>query len=152
MKIGYQEIIIYILSILVLILFFYFSINHITKKKIEIINFVDSNIHEDFELEITNNLEDINNYLKKYSFIESHLLKYRNNEINIQINLKQSFALNKITSESFSSMFLFFLKTSFAIFSSFFDTTQNKIPLSTKDFQLASDLLKKNVRKACYSL
>ena len=99
MKIGYQEIIIYILSILVLILFFYFSINHITKKKIEIINFVDSNIHEDFELEIANNLEDINNYLKKYSFIESHLLKYRNNEINIQINLKKFFALNKITNE-----------------------------------------------------
>ena len=99
MKFSYRELFIYVISIFALTFFFYFSINHLMKKQYEIINFIDSNIHEDFEFEITNHLNDINNYLKKYLFIESHLLNRRNNEINIQINLKKSFALNKFTNE-----------------------------------------------------
>jgi len=99
MRFSYRELFIYVISIFALTFFFYFSINHLMKKQYEIINFIDSNIHEDFEFEITNHLNDINNYLKKYLFIESHLLNRRNNEINIQINLKKSFALNKFTNE-----------------------------------------------------
>ena len=99
MNLKYKEVIIYLLSILVLVIFFYFSINHLIKKKLDIINFIDSDIHEDFEIEITNNLNDINNYLKEYLFIESHLLKYKNNEINIKIKIKEPFAVNNITKE-----------------------------------------------------
>ena len=99
MRFSYRELFIYVISMFALTFFFYFSINHLMKKQYEIINFIDSNIHEDFEFEITNHLNDINNYLKKYLFIESHLLNRRNNEINIQINLKKSFALNKFTNE-----------------------------------------------------
>ena len=99
MKLRYREVAIYFSSILVLVLFFYFSVNNITKKPLEIINFIQSDIHEDFEIEITNNLNDINNYLKEYLFIESHLIKRNNNEINIQINLKKPFALNNLTKE-----------------------------------------------------
>ena len=99
MKLNYKENTIYLISILSLILFFYFAINNISKKPIEIINFVDSDINEDFEIDITNNLNDINSYLKEYSFIESHLLKRNNKEINIQINLKKSFAINYLTKE-----------------------------------------------------
>ena len=99
MKLRYREVSIYFSSILVLILFINFSVNYITKKPLEIINFIQSDIHEDFEIEITNNLNDINNYLKEYLFIESHLIKRNNNEINIQINLKKPFALNNLTKE-----------------------------------------------------
>ena len=99
MKLRYREVAIYFSSILVLILFINFSINYITKKPLEIINFIQSDIHEDFEIEITNNLNDINNYLKEYLFIDSHLIKRNNNEINIQINLKKPFALNNLTKE-----------------------------------------------------
>ena len=99
MKLRYREVAIYFSSILVLILFINFSINYITKKPLEIINFIQSDIHEDFEIEITNNLNDINNYLKEYLFIDSHLIKRNNNEINIQINLKKPFALNNLTNE-----------------------------------------------------
>ena len=99
MKLRYREVAIYFSSILVLILFINFSVNYITKKPIEIINFIQSDIHEDFEIEITNNLNDINNYLKEYLFIKSHLIKRNNNEINIQINLKKPFALNNLTKE-----------------------------------------------------
>ena len=99
MKLRYREVAIYFSSILVLILFINFSVNYITKKPLEIINFIQSDIHEDFEIEITNNLNDINNYLKEYLFIDSHLIKRNDNEINIQINLKKPFALNNLTNE-----------------------------------------------------
>ena len=99
MKLRYREVAIYFSSILILILFINFSVNYITKKPLEIINFIQSDIHEDFEIEITNNLNDINNYLKEYLFIDSHLIKRNNNEINIQINLKKPFALNNLTKE-----------------------------------------------------
>ena len=66
MKIRYREVAIYFSSILVLILFINFAVNYITKKPLEIINFIQSDIHEDSEIEITNNLNDINNYLKEY--------------------------------------------------------------------------------------
>ena len=99
MKLRYTEYLIYIISLSLLIIFFYFLINHIIKKPLEIINFIDSEIHEDFEIEIANNLDDINNFLKEYVFIESHLLKRKNNEINIILNLKKSFAINNTTNE-----------------------------------------------------
>ena len=99
MKLRYREVAIYFSSILILILLINFSVNYISKKPLEIINFIQSDIHEDFEIEITNNLNDINNYLKEYLFIKSHLIKRNNNEINIQINLKKPFALNNLTKE-----------------------------------------------------
>ena len=99
MKLRYREVAIYFSSILILIFFINYSVNYITKKPLEIINFIQSDIHEDFEIEITNNLNDINNYLKEYLFIESHLIRRNNNEINIQINLKKPFALNNLTKE-----------------------------------------------------
>ncbi len=99
MKLRYRKLAIYLSSIFVLMLFINFSINYINKKPLEIINFIYSDIHEDFEIEITNNLNDINNYLKEYSFIESHLIKRKNNKISIQINLKKPFALNHLTEE-----------------------------------------------------
>ena len=99
MKLKYREVAIYFSSILVLILFINFSINYITTKPLEIINFIQSDIHEDFEIEITNNLNDINNFLKEYLFIDSHLIKRNNGEINIQINIKKPFAVNNLTKE-----------------------------------------------------
>ena len=78
MKIKHKEVPIYLLSFLLLLSFFYFSINNLSKKDLEIINFIESDINEDFEIEITNNLNNINNFLKDYYFIENHLLKKKN--------------------------------------------------------------------------
>ena len=99
MRLSYKEAAIFLLSISSLIIFFYFTIIYSTKKPFEIINFIDSNINKDFEVEITNNLNDINSYLKEYLFIDYHLIKQIDNEINIQIKLKKSFALNNFTKE-----------------------------------------------------
>ena len=99
MKSSIKDVLIYFVSILSLTYFIYFSVNSLNKKPIDIINFINSNIHEDFELDITNNLDNINKYLDEYAFIESHLLKKENNKIYIQLNLKEVFAINYMTKE-----------------------------------------------------
>ena len=99
MKLKYKDFLIYLVSISLLISLFYYSFIYLTKKPLEIINFIKSDINEVFEIEITNNLDDINNFLKEYTFIESYLLKRKKNEVNIQINLKKPFAINNITNE-----------------------------------------------------
>jgi len=99
MKLKYKEVFIYLFSILLLLSFILFSTNYLINKNTEIINFIDSEINDDFEIEITNNLDNINIFLKDYLFIESHLLKKKKNEINIQINLKKPFAKNNLTKE-----------------------------------------------------
>ena len=99
MKTIYKKNLIYFVSISLFIYFFYFSTKYLSNQKPVIINFVDSEIHENFEIEITNNLDDINNFLKEYSFIESYLMKRNNNEISIKINLKKPFAINNLTKE-----------------------------------------------------
>ena len=95
----FTKILIIIIPILFLILFFYFSINYFIKKPVEIIKFIKSDLNENFEIEITNNLNDINNYLKEYIFIESHVLRRKGNEILIEINLEKPFARNNFTHE-----------------------------------------------------
>ncbi len=99
MRHSYKEVVVNLLSVLIFILFLFFFISYLNKKPIEIINFIDSDIHEDFEIEITNNINNINNFLKDYLFIENYSLKRKSNEINIHINLKNSFALNYFTKE-----------------------------------------------------
>ena len=99
MKIKLKETCISLLSIILLLYFFYFSINFFFNKDVEIINFIDSNIHEELEIEIANNLDNINNFLREYTFIENHLLKKKKNEIFIQLKIKKPFAINNLTNE-----------------------------------------------------
>ncbi len=99
MKLRLKEISIYLLSIILLLSSFYFSMLYLFNKDSVIINFIDSDIHEDFEIEITNNLDDINNFLKEYLFIENYLFKRKKNEIIIELKLKQPFAINNFTNE-----------------------------------------------------
>ena len=94
MIIKFRKILIFFVSLLTLIIFFYFSIINIIKKPTNIINFIDSDLHHDFEIEIGNIKHDFD-----YLFIESHSSKKINNENNIKIQIKKPFALNKSTKE-----------------------------------------------------
>ena len=55
MKLKYKDFLIYLVSISLLISLFYYSFIYLTKKPLEIINFIKSDIKEVFEIEITNN-------------------------------------------------------------------------------------------------
>ena len=99
MKYRLKDISIFLLSIILLLSSIYFSTHYLFNKDSVIINFIDSDIHEDFEIEITNNLDDINNFLREYLFIENYLFKRNKNKITIQLKLKQPFAINNIANE-----------------------------------------------------
>ena len=99
MVLRFRGIFISLISLLIFVVFFYFSITNIIKKPINIINFIDSDLNHDFEIEIANHLNDINNFVRDYLFIESHILKQKNNEVNIKIQIKKAFALNNFTNE-----------------------------------------------------
>ena len=98
MKINLSVFLNFIISISILLFFLYFVINSISKKP-TIINFIHSDINTNFEIDITDNLNNINNYLKNFEFIESYLLKKNKNEINIKIKLKKVFAKNNSIQE-----------------------------------------------------
>ena len=99
MKYRLKDISIFLLSIILLLSSIYFSTHYLFNKDSVIINFIDSDIHEDFEIEITNNLDDINNFLNEYLFIENYFLKRKKNEIIIQLKLKKPFAINNLNNE-----------------------------------------------------
>ncbi len=98
MKINLSVFLNFIISISILLFFLYFVINYISKKP-TIINFIHSDINTNFEIDITDNLNNINSYLKNFEFIESYLLKKNKNEINIKIKLKNVFAKNNSIQE-----------------------------------------------------
>ena len=99
MKFFNKNLITHLVSMIVLVLFIFFLLNNLLKKPYEIINFLDSEISKDFEIELSNNLNNFNEYISKYLFVESYSLKRINNEINIKINLKKHFAINNFTNE-----------------------------------------------------
>ena len=63
------------------------------------IKFSSSGISIDFEVEISNNIKDIENFLINYEFIESYLVRLINKDLNIEINLKKPFAKNNLNQE-----------------------------------------------------
>jgi hypothetical protein len=65
----------------------------------KLIKFSSSDISIDFEVEISNNIKDIENFLINYEFIESYLVRLINKDLNIEINLKKPFAKNNLNQE-----------------------------------------------------
>ena len=65
----------------------------------KLIKFSSSGISIHFEVEISNNIKDIENFLINYEFIESYLVRLINKDLNIEINLKKPFAKNNLNQE-----------------------------------------------------
>jgi hypothetical protein len=65
----------------------------------KLIKFSSGGISIDFEVEISNNIKDIENFLINYEFIESYLVRLINKDLNIEINLKKPFAKNNLNQE-----------------------------------------------------
>ena len=72
---------------------------YLFKESTKLIKFSSSGISIDFEVEISNNIKDIENFLINYEFIESYLVRLINKDLNIEINLKKPFAKNNLNQE-----------------------------------------------------
>ena len=90
------------ISLISLLLLFFFSFliyKFYLNSDPTIINFNNNELSSDFEMEITNNLENLDNFFDNFTFIKSYLVNRKNFEININIKIKEPFAKNLINEE-----------------------------------------------------
>jgi hypothetical protein len=90
------------ISLISLLLIFFFSFliyKFLLKSDPTIINFYHNELSSDFETEIANNLENLDNFLENFTFIDNYLVNRKNYEIDINIKIKEPFAKNHINEE-----------------------------------------------------
>ena len=90
------------ISLISLLLIFFFSFliyKFFLKSDPTIINFYNNELSSDFEMEITNNLENLDNFFENFTFINNYLVNRKNYEIDINIQIKEPFAKNHINEE-----------------------------------------------------
>ncbi len=99
MSVKIKYLVLSIFSIFVLIFSFFYVYSNFTNINSNLIKFDNKNLNSNFEINISNNLEDIDNYLKNYKFIKSYTIKKNNPYIDISIVLKKPFAKNNLNQE-----------------------------------------------------
>lgn len=90
------------ISLISLLLLFFFSFliyKFYLNSDPTIINFNNNELSSDFEMEITNNLENLDNFFDNFTFIKSYLVNRKNFEIDINIKIKEPFAKNLFNEE-----------------------------------------------------
>ena len=89
-------------SFISFILLFFFSClvyKYFFKSEPTIINFYNNELSSEFEMDITNNLDNPENFFENFTFIEKYLVNRKNSEIDINIQIKEPFAKNQINQE-----------------------------------------------------
>ena len=114
------------ISFISLFLLFFFSFlvyKYFLKSEPSIINFYNNELSSEFEMDITNNLENLESFFENYTFIEKYIINRKNSEIDINIQIKEPFAKNQINQE------IIFTDNSIGSFSFFKEKYINSIDL-----------------------
>ena len=113
-------------SLIAFFLLFLFSLlvyKYFLKSDPTIVNFYSNELSSEFEMDITNNLENLDNFFENFSFIKKYLVNRRNSEIEINVQIKEPFAKNQINQE------IIFTDNSIGSFSFFKEKYINSINL-----------------------
>ena len=86
-------------SLIFLFIVFYFVYSNITSNTSKLIKFNSNGISSKFELEISNNFEDIDKFISKYIFIKNYKITNNSSQIKIEIEIKKPFAKNNLNKE-----------------------------------------------------
>ena len=78
---------------------FYYVFVSLENESSNSIKFNDQNLSLSFEIDISQNINNINDYLNNYKFIQSYIIKKKNSKIFIDIILKKPFAKNNLNQE-----------------------------------------------------
>jgi hypothetical protein len=78
---------------------FYYVFVSLENETSNSIKFNDQNLSLSFEIDISENINNINDYLNNYKFIQSYIIKKKNSKIFINIILKKPFAKNNLNQE-----------------------------------------------------
>lgn len=105
----------------------------------EHINFYTNDISPSFEMTIIENIDDINNFLSNYDFIENYLVTLDDKKLNIELSVKKPFAKNVLNQEI---IFYDGVIASFKFFNQDFIDTINLIDNSSESLQINHYLAK----------
>ena len=94
-----RYLIISIISLVLLLFGFYYVFVSLENESSNSIKFNDQNLSLSFEIDISQNINNINNYLNNYKFIRSYIIKKENSKLFINIVLKKPFAKNNLNQE-----------------------------------------------------
>ena len=94
-----RYLIISIISLLFLLFGFYYVFVSLENESSNSIKFNDQNLSLSFEIDISQNINNINDYLNNYKFIQSYIIKKKNSKVFINIDLKKPFAKNNLNQE-----------------------------------------------------
>ena len=94
-----RYLIISIISLFFLLFGFYYVFVSLENETSNSIKFNDQNLSLSFEIDISQNINNINDYLNNYKFIQSYIIKKKNSKIFIDIVLKKPFAKNNLNQE-----------------------------------------------------
>ena len=108
----------FLLSFFILLIYKYFL-----KSDPTIVNFYNNELSSKFEMDTTNNLENIENFFENFTFVEKYLINRKNSEIDINIQIKEPFAKNQI------NQVIIFTDNSIGSFSFFKEKYINSIKL-----------------------
>ncbi len=111
------------ISFFLLIFFILLIYKYFLKSNPVIVNFYNNELSSEFEMNITNNLENIENFFENFTFIEKYLVNRKSSEIDINIQIKEPFAKNQINQE------IIFTDNSIGSFSFFKEKYINSIKL-----------------------
>ena len=88
-----------IISLLFLLFGFYYVFVSLENESSNSIKFNDQNLSLSFEIDISQNINNINDYLNNYKFIQNYIIKKKNSKVFINIVLKKPFAKNNLNQE-----------------------------------------------------
>ena len=111
------------ISFFLIIFFTLLVYKYFLKSDPTIVNFYNNELSSEFEMDITNNLENLDNFFENFTFIKKYLVNRRNSEIEINIQIKEPFAKNQINQE------IIFTDNSIGSFSFFKEKYINSINL-----------------------
>ena len=94
-----RYLIISIISSLLLLFGFYYVFVSLKIESSNTIEFNDQNLNLSFEIDISQNINNINDYLNNYKFIQNYIIKKKNSKVFIDIALKKPFAKNNLNQE-----------------------------------------------------
>ena len=112
-----------LISFFLLFFFTFLIYKYFIKSDPTIINFYNDELSSEFEMDITKNLENLENFFENFTFIEKYLVNRKNSEIDINIDIKEPFAKNQINQE------IIFTDNSVGSFSFFRENYINSIDL-----------------------
>ena len=114
---------------------------YLFKEKTNLIKFAPSGISINFEVDISNNIENIESFLINYEFIKSYMIRLNDKDLNVEIILKEPFAKNNLNQEI---IFKDGSIGSFSYFNSEFINTIDLVDSSSETLQI-NDYLDKSI-------